>query len=278
MAAKKTIIVASVTLSLVLNCCKNKRQCNVNISDKDTIVAIYNRGMFEKVLPLALEYNKMHPNDTTVLLVLGGCYYEMGDYEKAKNEYSLAVTYNYISQSDYFGVLADIARKSNDYKSAFAYYDSVLAYNPDDHEILLSKAIAYREIGLNQEAIDICRKLIQLDSSFTTKALINIGYTYMNTQFLDSAYFYFTEASKREPSSIVYFNIAGYYYKLSAIDSALVYYEKAIEYSPNNPFYIFQRGNVYSNIEQMERACDDWKRAAELGYSKAQASVEKYCQ
>lgn len=277
MDRKKTIIITLFIECLVLTNCKSKKQFNVNIPSRDTIVSMYANGMFKEVLPYALEYNKVYTNDTIVSIMIADSYYEIGDYEKAKNEYSLALTLNYISKSDYYSALGNIARRTKNYKNAFAFFDSALIYNPSNYEILLTKALTYSDIGLNSNAIETSQKLIQLDSNYVSEALTNIGLVYMDMKQFDSSLYYFKEAYKRERSSIVCFNIATAYRLSQNNDSAFAYYDKAIEYSPNTPFFIFERGNAYYNIGEVHKACSDWKKSVDLGYEKAQQRMNEYC-
>lgn len=271
----KTTIISLLLLHLIIGC-KNKSQ-RQSTPDRGNIIALYDNRIFDKSLELALEYSKTHTTDTLVTLIIASCYEETGEYQKSIQAYNNALHLGYLSRTDYFGYMGDISRSLKDYKSAFSFYDSVLAYSPTDYKILLSRGLTYENLGLFQNAINDYRTLIKFDSNYKAEALSNIGLIYMNSNNLDSAAPYLKEAYTLMPHSITCFNLAVYYRKHEMADSALLYYTNAIEYSPNNPFYSFERGNYLYTVKQEKKACEDWSKAANMKYEKAEQRIKEYC-
>src|SRR4030043_2006571 len=71
----------------------------------------------------------------------------------------------------------------------------------------------------------------------------------MKNPFLADSYFYNGEASKSKGE-----------YK-----QAISNYNKAIEINPEHIKAYNSRGDLYKNLGQIDKACDDWKQACELG-------------
>ena len=52
---------------------------------------------------------------------------------------------------------------------------------------------------------------------------------------------------------------------------------KSIELDPSNGNAYVNRGLAYFYLKQMNSACRDWNKAADMGIEKAKTAVEEYC-
>ena len=55
--------------------------------------------------------------------------------------------------------------------------------------------------------------------------------------------------------------------------TAINYYDKTIKINPNYARAYYNRGYVYNEMNQKNKACADWKKAASLGYANAKKKV-----
>ena len=52
---------------------------------------------------------------------------------------------------------------------------------------------------------------------------------------------------------------------------------KAIQIDPNNAEAYYGRGTAKYKLDDKNGACQDWRKAGELGYEKAYETIKKYC-
>ena len=54
-------------------------------------------------------------------------------------------------------------------------------------------------------------------------------------------------------------------------------YTKVININPKDTDAFFNRANVKKDIGDMKGACEDWRKAEELGDNEAEKLLEEYC-
>ncbi len=82
----------------------------------------------------------------------------------------------------------------------------------------------------------------------------------------------FSEAIKRQPDTVTFYNDRGYAYAmLGQYEKALADYDKAIELRPDNAEVYNNRGCTYDNLSQYEKALADYDKAIELRQNYAEA-------
>ena len=120
-------------------------------------------------------------------------------------------------------------------------YETSLALEPENCEVLKNKGITLQDLGRFDEAVKFLapyRKVLAIDAPTETESLNNLGVVYTIQNSFDDA--------------------------LQALSQAIVL----------NPAYSeahYNRANVYSAISQHERALTDYKNAILLNSSFAQA-------
>lgn len=114
------------------------------------------------------------------------------------------------------------------------YYTTAASLQPEDAEVLYPLAYAKQEFGQRDEAIELYRQMIQLDTTYA-EALFQIGYI---KQFyigdLDSAIYYYNSAIQTEPRYVEACHNIGLCYETKGDKTmALKFYGKALKYDPN---------------------------------------------
>ena len=97
----------------------------------------------------------------------------------------------------------------------------------------------------------------------------------------------FTETIKLKPDySFAYNNRGNAYLKNANADlskatpdfeKALADLDKAIQLNPSYGYAYYNRGIVHEFLRQQKAACDDWKKAAELGINNATEIIKQEC-
>ena len=85
-----------------------------------------------------------------------------GDYVEAL-EFGKSLEEKFSDDSDYMFMMGSIYFILEDAKKAISYFEKTLKINPDDIETLILKTNAHLSLQQKNEAIDCCKKIIQLD-------------------------------------------------------------------------------------------------------------------
>jgi tetratricopeptide (TPR) repeat protein len=75
----------------------------------------------------------------------------------------------------------------------------------------------------------------------------NLGLSYFENEDFEEALNYFTKAISFEQHSFHYNNRGLAYYHIGKLEEAKRDYDEAIHKNPEDPFFYFNRGNVYLN-------------------------------
>ena len=75
----------------------------------------------------------------------------------------------------------------------------------------------------------------------------NLGLSYFEREDFEEALTEFTKAINLEPHSFHYNNRGLAHYHIGKLEEAKSDYDKAISLNPDDPFFYFNRGNVYLN-------------------------------
>ena len=145
-----------------------------------------------------------------------------------------------------------VERDSNEkekMEEAIEYFTKALELDPTIEEAYRFREWSLRRIGRHQEAVDDCKKLIDIDSE-NGEAYQELG---LNQK------------------------------ELKEFDSAIKNLTKSIELLENEEYseiassYLL-RGEAKKGLGDLKGACEDWKKAAELGNEEAAKLLEEHCE
>lgn len=193
----------------------------------------------------------------TIYLEIGSNFLHKGqhdlDVDKSNRFYTNAVEYlsqsininSNLFQSHRNRVIASHNLKN--YKEAIKFVNIALSIFPNNYKFILDRGIERQMLGDNNGASsDINNSIIsgQLDSSEMGNAYRWLGLI------------------KTEEKNF-----------LSALDS----YSQAIKFNKSNPLLFINRGDCFKELGQKERACADYRKAADLGYVEVYDIIKNYC-
>ncbi|RME18729.1 MAG: tetratricopeptide repeat protein [Bacteroidetes bacterium] len=227
----------------------------------------------EQTLLKTLEIN---PNHAEANYYLGMLYFNYQDYDKALNYYQKAVQ----AKSDYAYAYNDLASTylmKNDLDNAIKNYELAAKYAQNAAFIYNNLGSAYRQKKDYSKAISAYNKAIQTDENYFL-AYINNGATKLEKGDIAGAKADFEKLIQKDPkNSAAYNGLAGVYIKEKDYKKAKEMATKAIELDNNNGQAYYNRGIARQMLREEDDACNDWKKALELGITPAKSFISTDC-
>ncbi|WP_046746117.1 tetratricopeptide repeat protein [Kordia zhangzhouensis] len=159
--------------------------------------------------------------------------------------------------------------------------DSTLAtayfYKAGFHAALIKKQNARQDFQHYQAAIANYSKVITLNST-QAEAYFYRGGVHETMGFLNKALEDYSKSiSVNENQPKVYNSIGVCYAKKGKLNLALYYFEKAILYDGKYAKAYFNKGNIHDMQQNPINACENWKKAIELGYVEHLRNYREKC-
>jgi len=169
-------------------------------------------------------------------------YLRIQDYEQAYQTASYILNDDPSNKTGLY-VMGAVNEVRDNFPMALYYYSEILTDSPDDAKALKRKSYVEMHLQREMDALKDINKSIELDNNDTESFLIR-----------GMIYFHFF-AKKLE---------------------AIMDYNEALRLEPNNVMALYNRGYAYLKYGNKNYAYDDFKRAAELGYSLAEEMLERF--
>jgi tetratricopeptide (TPR) repeat protein len=67
------------------------------------------------------------------------------------------------------------------------------------------------------------------------------------------------------------------YFESDSLQNAIIDFTKAISYNPNDDLSFVSRGELYRKLGEKDKACDDFRKAADLGLVAIYETIKEYC-
>jgi len=158
-------------------------------------------------------------------------YYEKGDYEKAIENYNMAILLNPLFSEAYFNRALSYYQLKN-YDKSIADYTEAAELDPKNPIIFNNKGDAYYRKQDYTGAIKDYDKAIMLNPNYL-KAYYNRALSYASLEDYEKAVEDFTKVVQLKPDFAEAYHLRGLAYEYSGdIDGAISDYDKALELSP----------------------------------------------
>ncbi len=203
----------------------------------ESLLLIYNElSDFDKLQKASTEALKYFPNQSFLYLLKGAAEAQKGDYNTAIHSFQQGIVYagDQLSLKLQLNAnMGDAYYKLGDAEKAFAMYDKVLLYEPQN-VVVLNNYSYY--LSLRGENLDKARKMSSLCVKLEPE----------NSTFLDTH--------------------AWVLYHLGAYEEAKKTMEKALLFGGNNsPVQLEHYGDILYQLGDAEKASEQWQQALELG-------------
>jgi len=222
----------------------------------------YNKAIefFNKAIKILPDYKSAFRNR-------GHSYRSKGNYEEAINDFNTALRLNPDSSNVYFDLGYTYALM-NEYLKAIEYYNESINRDPLNYFAFNNRGNSYFEVNEAGKSIDDFEKSIKLSDSKGIKFAFpysNLGRVNAKLNYNDEALKYFNLAIFIDPDEILFYsNKALFLFEKKMHDKAFQEFGFALNKQPDNSLIYFQRGRCYDEINKIDLAIEDYKKAIEL--------------
>jgi len=175
-----------------------------------------------------------------------------------------------------YWTIGNTEKENGDLQAALQNYSKAIEANPKFDDAYFNRAKVYDDLKNIPLAIKDYSSSIQLKPG--ADAYNSRGWDYDQSGDIKSAMHDYNEAILLAPKYIKpYFNRAAIYTGTGNISAAIGDYDTILKINANDQYAYYYRGNAYFTTKDTVNACNDWKKAAELGNENALSLLGKYC-
>jgi tetratricopeptide (TPR) repeat protein len=220
-------------------------------------------GDFEAAIQNYDEIIRTNPTDLLAYINRGNAYLYLGQQENSIRDFDKAVEINPNSAQAllmraYFFIF------EKQYQSAMADINRALEIDPNISAAYIDLGIIYGNQGQHELALQEFNKALNLQPN-SFNALNNRGGTYNNLGEYRKAIEDYNKALKIRPESSIAYTNRGYSYEqLGKYEQALNDYTRAIQLDPKNEIAVQNRGILYGKLGEFSKATADFKKYEEL--------------
>lgn len=197
----------------------------------------------------------------TVNFIIGSCYFSYGNYfsmkqndeekgkdcyEKALAFYNQAINYN----MEYFSAYNEkqkVLHNLDRYNEALIVLNTAINLYPDSMSLILGRGVEKLSLG------DLVGAMLDLNKSIQCGKLDSID--------MANAYRF----------------RANLYREKENIDQAIIDLTDALKFDPENEYALVVRAECYREKGLKEKACEDYRKAADLGFISIYETIKEYC-
>jgi len=166
-----------------------------------------------------------------------------------------------------------------DYSGAIQDYNIESELNPNDVIIYCARGNAKKKLGDYLGALNDYNKSINVSPLFASEAYFNRGVVKDSLKDYQGAKLDYAKAKELFQDDILaYYNLGRRVYDDGKDYLKCVhYFDFAIDTNPRDDSSYFYRGKSKFELGDKTGACSDWKKAGELGITKANDLIKQYC-
>ncbi|MCU0356814.1 MAG: tetratricopeptide repeat protein [Cyclobacteriaceae bacterium] len=214
--------------------------------------------------------------DTDILKTLSDLYFNTGKYDKAIDYYSKLIEAEPTSGKWYYK-RGRCHLERNNFQAALRDFNVAQSAGFDDVALNLDKARAFVYLKDQKAALLELDKVLEKDKR-NTKAYYNRAVIKEEQKDYEGAWFDYSRVILLDPNdAMAFYNRANCKAGMNDFGAGITDLDEAIRLDPKNASFYKQRGNLYYRMEEKDKACFDWRKAAEFGDAKARFQVEEYC-
>ncbi|MCC6373094.1 MAG: tetratricopeptide repeat protein [Bacteroidia bacterium] len=162
------------------------------------------------------------------------------------------------------------------YYNAIKFYNKGLKINKFDAVLYDERALCYSLIGDYENALRDYDMVIKLDKK-NERCYVNRGQLFQLLKNYTRAIQDFDEAISLSKNPIAYANKGVALANLGQNEKAIEYFFIAIDKLPAAGDLLYERAMSYLALNRKELACLDLKKSIELGYKKAESTLNEIC-
>jgi len=177
----------------------------------------------------------------------------------------------------YYYHKARFEKNLNLFDSSLKSYTTAIKYDSNLFEAYNNRGLLYQKNGNFEKALNDFNKTIEISPDFSI-GYNNRGILFQELEKHDKAIKDFNSAISYDSKiSFYYYNRATSFVRIQKIDAAFKDLIYAKEIDPDNSLVLNDLGIIYKYTEEIELACDHWKKALSLGNQNSSYYINKYC-
>ncbi|MCF8277727.1 MAG: tetratricopeptide repeat protein [Flavobacteriales bacterium] len=255
-------------------------------ADSTDLVAISNRAHTKRALnDFQGAFEDFHkatelaPNEGNTHFWMALCAFNVGDYESSVKGNSKALELGSEQGTQAYMNRAQTFIRMGKNQKALADYDSVIVKK--DQRLMqahFDRGQLHMRMNDQKSALKDYKKVVELDPS-NVQLTWDIGrISYEAEEYVDALTYYSRAIDELDKPEAQLFLIRGETFeKLKNYEAAIVDYTRVIEMNPNLADAHYNRGQAKARLGDTEKACVDWKKAAELGHMEAKGVIVYNC-
>ncbi len=228
------------------------------------------------------KYIDMNPHDGAAYLLRGILHLRMKKNFDAINDFNAALKYGkdtVITSAYYHRGSAYL--QVNSMKQAYSDFSNAYQRNPTDKYIRNDLAYALCYIDSVEKGIEMFKQLFR-EYNNDEMFCMNIGFFSMEKNDLDTALIYLNKAIAIKKSAFTYNNRGFLKYKMHNNKEAMEDINTSLKMDENNSYAYKNRAVVYIDEGQTEKACEDLRKARQLGFTEKYGNevellIQKHC-
>jgi tetratricopeptide (TPR) repeat protein len=253
----------------------------VTFGQVEQIKEAINQKQFDKALELIKNSKK---EISLIYFYKAQCEYEKGLYDFSINSATQGLNLDTEKDTLYKDLL--LLRtlsyiKAEKMELAIIDNESLGKTLPNNIDYLLNLSYLYGETRKLEASLRILKKAYTIDS-LNVYIINNLAYYYSDFQDYNSVISYATKGLKLTVDSVwtgtLLNNLGFAQSKVISTERGLQTITQSINYFPNNPYSYFNIGLIYIDINEINKACSNFKKAKKLGGKNlANRFIEQYC-
>lgn len=273
-------------LSVTLFACQSKRQKAENKFSEG--IKLCDSVKYDNAITLFQEAIKIDTSFSRAKYSLANCYLEQKNYDGAINTLG-SIKNKQVSNDSIYLLFTKVYLQKEDWGKSIEYADKLIAVNPNSFEAhllkgksLYNKAIhATGNLELLKKALEnatIANKIKPNNNEcLMLRGIVRFGINDYEGSIKDLNIVVSQEKKDSSTLGTSYRFIGLSLSKQLKLKEALSYLDTALTYSPNTGIIYYNRGFVKIDLKMSDGACDDFRKALELGETDAVDVIQIFC-
>lgn len=167
--------------------------------------------------------------------------------------------------------------QEGDLQGALVQFKTSLENFPENSNACHYLGRIYYDLGQKGLSLSYYEDAVRINLDDTV-SMLGIGQVYFDMGDLVKAKEFYDMTIENAPSyGLAYYNRGTMLGMQKQYHSSLNDLNKSIEFDPGNSNAYLNRGLAHFFLKDMEKACEDWHQAADMGLEKGVEAVEIYC-
>ncbi len=193
----------------------------------------------------------------------GTAYYELGQIQRAQEDFMKAATLNPGYEAPHFN-LGAINLELKNFQTALQNYNTGIELKPDDVKARINRSTIFLQMGRYADALNDCEYALRLDAQ-NTDAYLNCSVAHSHMGKTQEALRYLDDVLRiDQKNAIAYYNRGFIHNAMGHYQNALQDYGRAIELNPDYVDAYVQRGGLYMTTKRLPQAILEFDRAVQL--------------